>query len=484
MNKLRLLYSSNAFWAASGYGVQGKSLLPRLAELPVFGGEPGSKAGRENIAQFAWYGLDGGIDYKEGFRIYPKFDDPYGNDVIGAHTRHFGANVVIPLIDAWVLKDVAKNVAPALFCPWLPIDHDPVPAAVLRGIEGAYMPLTYAKWGHELLTRAGVENTYIPHGIETSVFKVMHDRETVAKFKRELTGLDNAHLSVMVAANKGLPDRKWFQGQLECWRDFAADKPHARLYIHSLPSQHHGGWNFEELAARVGIQGRLVFPNPYEYRLGYPPEFLTIVYNAADVLLSVSRSEGFGIPIIEAQACGCPVVVTNFSAMPELVRWGHLVDVASLELTGMMSYQAIPSKASMLDKLQRLYEAWEVAGGDWPLAKRDETQNAIHAEYNWDVIVREQWEPFCNKLAEDAPPLDKRFQVGGVDVPEPQMGNDVGGFVDALNEGVAALKPRPKKRVAPLVTTGARLTDKGRAYVEDMLRAEAEANGNGEAVTA
>ena len=56
---LRILYSSNAFWSASGYGVQGRSLLPRLAELPEVGG-------RDNIAMFAWYGLQGGVHNVEG----------------------------------------------------------------------------------------------------------------------------------------------------------------------------------------------------------------------------------------------------------------------------------------------------------------------------------------------------------------------------------------------------------------------------------
>lgn len=436
-NKLRLLYSSNAFWAASGYGVQGRSLLPRLAELPQFGG-------RDNIAQFAWYGLDGGCHNVDGFTIYPKFDDPYGNDVIGAHAQHFGANIVIPLIDAWVLRGVAHSIAPALYCPWFPVDHTPTPDAVLRGIEGAYMPLSYSKWGHEQLLREGVNNTYIPHGIETSIYKVLPERDAVQAFKRDVTGLEHSHLSVMVAANKGFPDRKWFQGQLECWRDFAADKPEARLYMHTMPTGHHGGLDFKEFAARLGLQGKLIFPNPYMYRLGYPPQYLALVYNAADVLMGVSRSEGFGIPIIEAQACGCPVVVTNFSAMPELVRWGQIVDVESMELTGMMSYQAIPSKRSMVDKLNRLYEAWDVAGGDWPLAKRIATQDAIHAEYDWDSIVRDQWQPLITQIAKDAPPLDRPKQAQGVDT-----GQDVEGFVGALQEGIQ--QERKVRRVAPLV---------------------------------
>lgn len=421
----------------------------RLAELPEFGGEPGSLQGRQNIAQFAWYGLQGGMHDVDGFRVYPSFDDPYGNDVIGSHTGHFGANVVSSLIDVWVMRHTAKNIAPALWLPWLPIDHDPVPQQFLDSLAGAYLPLTYSKWGHKMLTDAGVENVYIPHGVEPSIYQVIPNRDEVRKFKKWLVGDETCHLSVMVAANKGFPDRKWFQGQLEAWRDFAADKPNARLYVHSLPTPIHGGVDFERLADDLGLHGRIFFPHPYLYRLGYPPEHLALVYNAADVLLSVSMSEGFGIPIIEAGACGCPVVVTDFSAMPELVRWGYKVDVLDRVMTGMHSYQAWPSKRDMVEKLNRLYEFWDMAGGEWPLHKRLSTSAAIHAEYDWDKIVETQWQPLIARLAEEAPPLDARFQAQGVDLPQP-LQTDAQDFINAVNEELA--KERPKRRVAPLVT--------------------------------
>ncbi|MBM4359458.1 MAG: glycosyltransferase family 4 protein [Deltaproteobacteria bacterium] len=48
-------------------------------------------------------------------------------------------------------------------------------------------------------------------------------------------------------------------------------------------------------------------------------EELVMLYNGATGLLFVSRAEGFGLPALEALACGCPVVTSKVSAMPEVV---------------------------------------------------------------------------------------------------------------------------------------------------------------------
>ena len=43
------------------------------------------------------------------------------------------------------------------------------------------------------------------------------------------------------------------------------------------------------------------------------------IYRAADVLLATSVGEGFGVPILEAQACGTPVIIGNWTAMEDLL---------------------------------------------------------------------------------------------------------------------------------------------------------------------
>jgi glycosyltransferase involved in cell wall biosynthesis len=60
--------------------------------------------------------------------------------------------------------------------------------------------------------------------------------------------------------------------------------------------------------------------------LGYvDEEDLINLYNSADIYLYPSLFEGFGLPILEAQACGCPVITSNVTSMPEVSGGGALL---------------------------------------------------------------------------------------------------------------------------------------------------------------
>lgn len=54
--------------------------------------------------------------------------------------------------------------------------------------------------------------------------------------------------------------------------------------------------------------------------LGYiPDEDLPLIYRIATAFVFPSIAEGFGLPLVEAMACGCPVITSNTSCMPEIV---------------------------------------------------------------------------------------------------------------------------------------------------------------------
>lgn len=76
-----------------------------------------------------------------------------------------------------------------------------------------------------------------------------------------------------------------------------------------------------ELIEELKLDSRII-------RIGYIPKGdLVGFYNQAVVYLQISYAEGFGLPVLEAMACGCPVIVSNVSSLPELVSdAGLLVD--------------------------------------------------------------------------------------------------------------------------------------------------------------
>jgi glycosyltransferase involved in cell wall biosynthesis len=73
------------------------------------------------------------------------------------------------------------------------------------------------------------------------------------------------------------------------------------------------------LAAKLGVADRLVEVANPESRL------LEALYSCATALLFPSRFEGFGWPIAEAQACGCPVICSDREPMPEVAGEAGLI---------------------------------------------------------------------------------------------------------------------------------------------------------------
>lgn len=125
------------------------------------------------------------------------------------------------------------------------------------------------------------------------------------------------------------------------------------------------GWLFEEIFGRVqalGLQERVRFT-------GYvPDEDLPLWYNAASVLALPSLYEGFGMPVVEAVACGTPVVAANSSSLPEAVGEAGLLfepqNVAELAdcLTAVLHNPDLAATMRARGLAQAQQFNWEKAG--------------------------------------------------------------------------------------------------------------------------
>jgi len=73
------------------------------------------------------------------------------------------------------------------------------------------------------------------------------------------------------------------------------------------------------VARQSGLDGAVVFP-------GFVPrDDLPAFYNAASVVAYPTLYEGFGFPVLEAMACGTPVVTSNNSSLPEIAGGAALL---------------------------------------------------------------------------------------------------------------------------------------------------------------
>ncbi len=101
-----------------------------------------------------------------------------------------------------------------------------------------------------------------------------------------------------------------------------------RLVLAGRPAGAYAEAVLRPLARELGVEGRVVFAGATS------DDELRALYHAAEALVFPSLGEGFGLPIVEAMACGCPVVTSNLSSMPEVAGDAALLvdphDVASI----------------------------------------------------------------------------------------------------------------------------------------------------------
>jgi glycosyltransferase involved in cell wall biosynthesis len=92
------------------------------------------------------------------------------------------------------------------------------------------------------------------------------------------------------------------------------------------------------------------------------------IYNLAQIYLEPSFAEGFGLPILEAMACGCPVVTSNISSLPELVGGAgikvnpYFLDDIIKVISALLNDTAAQNRLKRLGLKQVQNFSWEKCG--------------------------------------------------------------------------------------------------------------------------
>lgn len=407
MTERKLMLVSNAPWAASGYGQQVALFLPYFQELGY------------EVAVSSFYGLEGGMGEWNGVRVYPTDHTRLLKYRLPQYVKHFAGRapvedvLVITLMDVWTLVDPRFGGAhfwdELRLASWTPVDHDPVPPRVLDGLVATgSRPIAMSRFGREQITLYGrnrevdFRTQYVPHGVDTDLFQP-RDKTTMREGMKIPA---DAFVIGMVANNQGnSPPRKAFPQVLQAFAKFCETHDDAFLYLHTDVYGFNDGVNLLALSNICGIPpDRIAAVDQLKYHLGtLDGEMMGYVYSAMDVLANPSLGEGFGIPIVEAQACGVPVIVTDWTSMPELRGAGWLVRGDRTYDPAHGSFWMVPNVYEIVDAFESAY----AARGDGRLAAE---AREFALDYDATRVARRFWQPTLESLEEptEIPPLRAR----------------------------------------------------------------------------
>ena len=206
----------------------------------------------------------------------------------------------------------------------------------------------------------------------------------------------NKMVYLYVGQNLGV--RKRIERLLRAYSIFIGQSKQMRdntiLHLHTMPMSV-GGINLIKVVQNLGIQNNIVFSYGSYRSSGWSNEAMNILYNTADVNVSASSGEGFGLGTMESMACGIPNIGPDCSAFSELIgndsseskNRGWLVDIGEWQMIVDSSERALVSESDLALKMKMAF------------VEKDKmkvfSKNCIEftKDYTWDKICV-QW----NKL--------------------------------------------------------------------------------------
>lgn len=434
--KKRILMCNDAHFLLTGYGKYAREVLSRLsdtgkyaiAELAAFGEVDDPKCRDVPWTYYANSVSKTHQLYRE-YSSHPQ--NEYGAWRFERVCLDFKPDIVMDIRDPWMLS--FQHDSPfRKFYHWaiMPtVDSHPQKEDWLDMFSSADSVHTYSHYGKDVLEREGNNNIKVTGvaspAVDLNTFKPLDKK----KLRKSIGFIEDANIVGTIMRNqtrKLYPDLfQAFKRFLDlCYeRDRKDLAQNSFLYAHcSYPD---AGWEIPQLLKEHEIGHKVIFtyvchscgnvfcnffrgpravctkcnsinaalPNT---SVALIEEQLSTVLNLFDVYIQYAVCEGFGMPQVEAAACGLPIMTVDYSAMEDIVNYCGGIPLPVKRMfrdIGTNSYRALPDNDATAEELFKFFSAPQ----EMRSIRGKKSRRAAERYYDWDKTAK-IWEDHFDSI--------------------------------------------------------------------------------------
>jgi glycosyltransferase involved in cell wall biosynthesis len=316
--------------------------------------------------------------------------------------------VILPIIE--ILKTIKEEKKRENKRNFKSIFYFPVDCSLIRKqvekLEFFDTLITYTEFGRNEVLKLRPELKgklkVIPHGTDTKNFHPI-DLDEVANFRKEYFGA-NADKFIIMNLNRNQPRKdipNTIFGFIEAKKNWHKDSPKPFLYLHCNPTDPMG----HDLRA-VLLQTDLVewedymFPSKEEENHGSPLEKLNKIYNSADLYVTTTLGEGWGLGFTEASATRCPIICPYNSSFMEMSGNGDRAFILEESVPFVNSIDNIVRQQTNYLEVSEsiLHVSGDLLGKNEDLNGLENSTNRIDKAFEWAMKLK--WDEVCKSWYE------------------------------------------------------------------------------------
>ena len=399
-NKKRILFYADSPTSVTGFGNVARNLLREMippgeyhltmvgvnysGEPMVVSEHPYFEPSKENPMDGLWPARDEQSLY--GFTKLPMFIRSGNFDIVFILQDSAILGVMLPII-LKTREELAKKFKLIFY---FPVDGPPRKQWADDIIAKVDYPVVYTEYGSREILKLNPSITnlrVIGHGSEPAAFyPIPGDAKKMLK-AMVFPGVPQ-DCFVVLNVNRNQP-RKDFNRTFAAFSIFHKKVPNSFLFMHAAGEDE--GGRMADIAAHYGLeQGKdWSCPDPRVFNVvkGIPIEVLNQLYNVADVMVSSTIGEGWGLSLTEAMACKLPVLFPRHSSIVEIigeneergtmVKCGDIDHTISLGRMDPIPVRPVVDVHDMADKLLNMYRY------------REKYRKKAEVAYSW--VIQNTW---------------------------------------------------------------------------------------------